>query len=769
MGSARVSNAKPIPMETTDKKSIKTLLKSLFHKKKEKPKIDKKEAIEEKPEKSEPKKQQPIQNTNTVATILENFNKLNLEEKKPVKTEVKEEEEDDEFANFTIKVIEEKESRNERIHSQSSTNSGDSGFSDNKDLDDIKTENEEPPNDEAENVDQADDLAEDLEKLGLEEDGKKKKKKQTIVLSRGPVRNKVGAYVSSVSPYATQDDSYSKISSINKHTLSGGQVLVNQVQPDNFSEVKLALESVQKNSQYLQNDRESYLNDVMELISEDTSSKGVSVPKLIVTPEYDYQEHSTDYQEHTTIDYAQKKVHSNTYLSDYEEKTVQHDELMQLLQENMSPVNMPSVYTMSPESLSNPVDQYGQEEFTQIFNNYVQKECSNTSNDGYINAEYTFPTPPRSETVPSPMLSSPASFYPTNSEYTLSPERSPIYNSDYEKYQEIPHFEEEKETADKKTRERTNSLSSMTMKQFKDMQREIVGNFSKRDCCIMTRKTCKELIQERLQKVKAAVRKDMCMQLSKIDLKELYGVLHHILISLSTSSDKEDLQYSLFGLVCERLLAQDPTLFTGDAGLSLLKSAALRCPHRPLLTRYLVQCIRTAIQNDAALATSKEHIFHEVDALGDNLLIACARAGDRCSDVLSELVRVPDNQPPLFRAAHTNADGYTALHVACSQHSATNPRLHTVHVLLAHAGLNILDGDLKGGDTALHLAVNSAHCDLQLVLMMFHQLPRKDWKSLAHHPNLSNKTPLDLARLAAKTTTRQNYPQEVLDFLKKCR
>lgn len=242
----------------------------------------------------------------------------------------------------------------------------------------------------------------------------------------------------------------------------------------------------------------------MELIKEDTNSKSVTVPQVIVTPEYDYQEQAT-------IDFAQKKLTSNAYLGDYEEKSVQHHELMQLLQES---------YTMSPESLSNPVNQFGQEEFTQIFN-YVQKEYSNTSNDSsYIGAEYTFPTPPRSETVPSPMLSSPSSFYPTNSEYTLSPGRSPI--SDYEKYQEIPHLEEEKEDTDKKARERTNSISSMTMKQFKDMQKEIVNNFSKRDCCLVTRKTCKELLQERLQKVKPAVRKNMCMELSKIDLKEAY-------------------------------------------------------------------------------------------------------------------------------------------------------------------------------------------------------------------------------------------------------
>lgn len=36
--------------------------------------------------------------------------------------------------------------------------------------------------------------------------------------------------------------------------------------------------------------------------------------------------------------------------------------------------------------------------------------------------------------------------------------------------------------------------------------------------------------------------------------------------------------------------------------------------------------------------------------------------------------------------------GYTALHVACRQHGASNPRLHTVHVLLEHASADIWKG-----------------------------------------------------------------------------
>lgn len=741
MGSARESQAKPIPMENTNKKSLKTLVVSFFRKKKEKPKRKSKNEITE--VKTETKEPEQVQKPNIVATILENFDKLNLDDKKPAKDdkEDKTTEEEDELENFTFKVIE--ETRNERIHSHSSE---DSGFSDTKDQESVEKEKEVKTE-----TNDTDDLAEDLEKLGIDDSKKKKEKRlQTVHLSRTPIRHIKGGYAPAVVPYPQQDESYSKISSINKRALSGGQVLVNQCQaPDNFSEVKQALETVQKSSQYLQNDRETYLQDVMDFIKEDTNVK--TIPQVVVTPEFQYQQHSS-------LEYIKKPPITN-YSEQYAEKTMQHNELMQLLEQNCD---------MSPQSMSNSIDQFGQEEITEIFN-YVQKEYNQTSNDGYFNTEFTYPTPPRSETVPSPMSASPGSFYPTNSEYTLSPERSPTYNSDYEKYQEIPNFDEEKEALEKRARERTASISSMTMKQFKDMQKEIVHNFSKKNCCEVTRKPCKELFKEHLQRISPAVRKNLCMNFAKLDLTEAYNVLEPILKNLSRSSEKEDVEYCLFTMVCERMLAQDPALFVGDAGLSILKSAALRCPSRPLLTRYLVECIRKAIKANPSLVANREYIFHEVDALGDNLVIACARAGDGCADVLSELVRPCDGQPPLFRLRHTNADGYTALHVACSQHSAASPRLHTVHVLLVHADFDITEGDLKGGDTALHLAVNSVHCDLQLILMIFKNIDRKEWKNLAHHRNLSGKTPLDLTRTAAKNKSRVEYPQEVLDFLKKCR
>lgn len=257
-------------------------------------------------------------------------------------------------------------------------------------------------------------------------------------------------------------------------------MLVNQVQTDNFSEVKLALESVQRNSQYLQNDSETYLQDLMELIHEDTNT----VPNL----------------GQTNLELTPKRLDSgNSYLSNCEE-SIHHGELMQLLQESYQP---------SPESLTNPVDQICQDEFTQMFHNFVQKEY-NASCDEYASADYAFPTPPRSDTVPSP-----ASFC------TFSPSRSPL--SDYEKYQEIPHFDEDREAVNKKLRERTNSTVSLTMKQYKDIQKDIAYCFAKRDCCQVTRKSCKELLQEHLEKIKTPVKKNMCIEVSKMDLKEACG------------------------------------------------------------------------------------------------------------------------------------------------------------------------------------------------------------------------------------------------------
>lgn len=724
MGSATVPNAKPVPMENTDKRSLKTLFKFLFPKKKEKPKNTKQLQIQNE-EKQETKPQK-----DAVAAILENFQKLDLLEKKEeIKNETNEK--DDEFENFSYKVVE--EARSERIHSQSS----DSGYSE-------KSENSDKP----ENTDKIDELTDGLKNLNVFADDKKKKL-QTVVVKRAPIRSNLTDYVPSTCPYPQREtDPFRQINQINKKTLTGGQVIVNndQLFPDDLFEINQACRTGQILSQNHVQNFETDINDLFEVISQDTCNGDIqNVCAPISSPVMASQQ------------MADERNAQEDCLNDLEGTNIEYGEVLQLIQDNFA---LPNAVLNDMLNLPLQYDQIVQETTLQL-NDY------NILNDTMLSPGYTYPTPPRSENIPSPMSASSSSFYPSNSDYTLSPEMSPIYNSDYEVCQTIPHFEEEKEAIEKRTR--TSSISSMTMKQFKDMQKEIAKSFSKRECCQLSRKCCKELFQEHMEKLSVDERKDLCVNVARMDIKNALGVLHHLILNLGRGSEEESLKFCLFSLICERVLGEDIQIFTGDTGLRLLKAVALRRPDQPLLTRYLVQCIRTAIKNNPTLAAGRDCVFHEVDALGDTLVIACARAGDTWSDVLNEIIRPYPDQPPLFKLFHYNADGYTALHVACSQHSASYPRLHIIHVLLEHAGFEVTHGDLRGKDTALHLAVNSVSCDLQLILLMFKQADRKDWKSLAYCPNLSNRTPIDLARVATKSLSRRNYPPEILDFLKKCR
>lgn len=289
-------------------------------------------------------------------------------------------------------------------------------------------------------------------------------------------------------------------------------MIVNQqcLSSDNLSEVDIACETVQQKSQYLQNDPENYLQDLMAYIHEDTSKSNDNQTSPILAgkkmaPIYTTESKS---QEYTTESKSQEY-----FLADIEKKTIGQDEIIQLLLEQES--------NFQPTPPQNPIDEIVNNTiFDKEMFQYIETELQ-MQNESQLSAAYTYPTPPRSETVPSPM-SPHSSFYPSNSEYTLSPERSPIYNSDYEKYQDIPHFEEEKEATDNKTRQRTSSISSMTMKMFKDMQKEIVYNFSKRECCQLSRKSCKDLFKEHLNKLKMEDRKDLCLKVVNLDLKTAY-------------------------------------------------------------------------------------------------------------------------------------------------------------------------------------------------------------------------------------------------------
>ncbi|XP_013168122.1 PREDICTED: uncharacterized protein LOC106118113 [Papilio xuthus] len=595
--------------------------------------------------------------------------------------------EEDEFANFSYKVIKEEERTPVRADSHSSE---DSGYS-------------EKAHDEKE-----EELIETLKDLKVtkDDDEKKQKKLQTVYIVRAPTKSKVYDSRNSIHPYSkkqeTLDSKYRQINQINKQTLSGGHVItkctLTEYQPDITTVLEQIDKDVQNFQQNSEQDRERDWLVAMEFLAKtEKTSILQGFPEDEIT------------QEFNVMDFYQTK---------------------------------------EPEP--NPIEEFttanhaAYEEFNDLELASISDYVDNTRSEKSI-----FPTPPRSESMTSPV---------SDSYNTLSPAiSSPLYNSDNEKYQDIQDVIEYPKCVtghDFDRKKDRMSTSSMTMKQYKDLQKDITTEFSKKICCSSNRKTCRQIFLEHMEKLKKEDRKDLCVKVANLDLKTAYGVLHHILLSLSSGDKEEDLQMSLFSLTCERVMAQKSDLFLSDFGLSLIKSSALRCYKRPILTRYLVQCVRTALKYNSP-PPGTEYLFHEVDALGDNLLIACVRAGDVCADVLYELVMKEKDELPLFDVHHINTDGYTALHVACSLHSTESSKLNITHVLLQHGEANLWKGDVKGGETAVHLAVNSPTCDLRLVMIIFRQIDRKMWKKLAHS--------------AIKSTTRQNYPHEVLEFLKKCR
>ncbi|XP_063392039.1 uncharacterized protein LOC134677488 [Cydia fagiglandana] len=531
-----------------------------------------------------------------------------------------------------------------------------------------------------------------------------KKKLQTVFLPRAPIKTTREAPV--MHPYSRDVEKYKEV--VNTNTFSGGQVYVKP--STDLAEISRAISTIETNVQNfpLNNDQQDFLLETgLDFVTQETSPrKDSELPEEI----------------HFCID----------------------------------ELNMLN-------------DTLAFREYTDISNTILNFDLENYQTTNQVPQAHTFPTPPYSENALSPLSLNLGSPPLTSPAYSSSPGRSPNY-SDLERYQEIseayqelPNFEGiEKPVLEKK---KSNPTSIMSMKQYKDLQKELSAGFSKFECCMMSRKACKEIFEEHAKKLKIEERKGLCVNLARLDTQTAYGVLQQVLLSLSTDGKQEDLQCVLFSLLCERVLALRPELFLGDFGLGLLKSAALRCPGRPIFSRYLVQCVRTALRLNPSYMEGRESVFHETDALGDTLVTACARAGDAYADVLNELVC---ESPPLFRQGHANTEGYTALHVACKLHSKESPRLRTVHVLLEHGKADLWAGDVKGGDTALHLAVNSSTCELHLIMTLFRHVERAKWKQLAHVANRSSVTPIEYARSQSKSISRP-YPPEVLDFLKKCR
>ncbi|XP_032528379.2 uncharacterized protein LOC116778477 [Danaus plexippus] len=757
MGTSKVA---VVTKTMEEKKSIKNILKkpfqALFQKDKRKKDKVKENRDSEKTEivRSEVK-------VTPVSVLLENLEKLEL------RRQAKLEEEDNELNNFSYHVI--KDDKATAIGSQLSRESGfDETFTNSDDEEDghktetrgddlaeslqnLKIGDNEAVGESIKNDQKEDSLIESLKNLKVDDkevktDDKKKKQVTTVRIDRGPKKKKVSDYIPSVHPYIEASNSYRHISQVNPQTLSGGNLIVNETNTlETCPELSVALTQLDRS-----------VNDFKQ---------------------YSKQEQAADFE--TALDFVQEKSAPTQSSTDI----LQHfDDTMNNLciyptpprSENLpSPMSDSQIYSFPPEcylspATSSPIYNSDNEKYQEI-NNESPTKFSYEKQKSYGTASdvSTILSPATSSSIynsDNEGCSASADYPASVSEQSMNVSNlSPMCNIDHEKYQDIS-CEYIPIPAEKKEGSLRRNSTSMTMKQYRDMQKEIAHEFSKKLCCQVNRKSCKDIFQGYMEKLSMKDRKYLCYQVANLKLEQAYGILHHVLASLSTKEDP--FQMALFSLICQKVLALKPGLFVDEFGHNLLASAVLRCRKIPLLTRYLVQCVRTVTRSET-YRPANEYVFTEVNDLGDNLFIACARAGDECGDTLSELVRKEENDPPLFNIHHTNTNGYTALHACCTRPSGGAGAAHVMHVLLRHAGADLWRGDVKGGDTPLHLAVNSATCDLKVVMILFHHISIKDRKSLAHVQNRSFDTPLDYARSATKS--RPNYPSEVLEFLKKCR
>lgn len=262
-----------------------------------------------------------------------------------------------------------------------------------------------------------------------------------------------------------------QISQVNKQTFSGGQVIVNDsTRTDN-----------------------TYLSQVLELV--DTTVR-------------DYR--NEDYE--TYIDVADEFLNQNTCV------TNTHFITPSTIPTIIEPTNTyPGPSYQNDDLMSNST------QLSELFSQCLQNPEFDTLN--------IYPTPPRSEIVSSP-ISDTTAFYTSHSDYSLSPQTqlsSPMYHSDYEKCQDLsledfPSWviDNASESTDNKPKQRIPS-TSMTMKQYKDMQKDIANDFSKMECCQANRKTCKELFEEHMSKLKMEHRRMMCHNISNLELKNAYG------------------------------------------------------------------------------------------------------------------------------------------------------------------------------------------------------------------------------------------------------
>lgn len=157
----------------------------------------------------------------------------------------------------------------------------------------------------------------------------------------------------------------------------------------------------------------------------------------------------------------------------------------------------------SYEHLDTLLDFQNDQLYTNIYPTPPSADIASPKND------YTFQTPPYSDNM------SPISNFATNSDYTLSP------NSDLERLQEIPAYDE-----NVSEHEETTEKKSLSMKNYKDLQKDISASFSKKECCQTSRKGCKEIFKEYLKKLKVEERRHFCLKITNLDMEMACGYVY---------------------------------------------------------------------------------------------------------------------------------------------------------------------------------------------------------------------------------------------------
>lgn len=281
---------------------------------------------------------------------------------------------------------------------------------------------------------------------------------------------------------------YPQINQINRQTFSGGQVLTKCTPTDYLSEINFVLNQVEQNVQ------NSALNSE--------------------------QDQETDWQ------VAMEFLEKSTAVADISHSILQDFPQAEAVQD----FNLVAGYKATvPEP--NPVEEFSTANHA-AYDDVTEFELGFIADYAEPHKPSIFPTPPRSDNSP---VSD--AYNPPNSEYTLSPGvSSPLYNSDNEKYQEITYDAGQRDFPkcvtnlegdgerdfDRRSRERSSS-SSMTMKQYKDLQKDISNAYSKKQCCQTNRRTCKQIFLEHMEKLEMEERRELCVKVANLDLKTSYG------------------------------------------------------------------------------------------------------------------------------------------------------------------------------------------------------------------------------------------------------